>query len=136
MYGLTIVGSLCTYLLLNLMSKVRRTTPSSCCGGVSACPPPWREASSAREAFLCGSWLAGCLPALALLQEESIDLYRTLSILGYSLMPVVGVAVCGVFLEAKSKALIGAALVAVTWCTSTASRFFESVSPGGRKRAR
>ncbi|CBZ54709.1 Similarity to HYPOTHETICAL INTEGRAL MEMBRANE PROTEIN YIPA_yeast, related [Neospora caninum Liverpool] len=78
-YGLSIVGSLCTYVLLNLMSP-----------------------------------------------NEGIDLYSTISILGYSLLPVVLFALASIFISLKTSVGLIFSVLCVLWCTATASRFFES----------
>ncbi|KEP63857.1 UNVERIFIED_CONTAM: protein yipf5, putative [Hammondia hammondi] len=78
-YGLSIVGSLCTYVLLNLMSP-----------------------------------------------KEGIDLYSTISILGYSLLPVVLIAFASIFISLKTSLGVIFSVACVLWCTATASRFFES----------
>ncbi|PFH37130.1 hypothetical protein BESB_035880 [Besnoitia besnoiti] len=79
-YGLSIVGSLCTYVLLNLMSP-----------------------------------------------REGIDLYSTISILGYGLLPVLLIALASLFVALKSSFFgLLFSLFCVLWCTATASRFFEA----------
>eukprot|EP00920_Eleutheroschizon_duboscqi_P018397 GHVT01043839.1.p1 GENE.GHVT01043839.1~~GHVT01043839.1.p1 ORF type:complete len:152 (-),score=28.49 GHVT01043839.1:108-563(-) len=78
-YGLGIVSSLSTYVLLNLMS-----------------------------------------------QSESLDLYRTISILGYGLLPLTLLASVAVFVAVTSTLGFFLSAATILWCTATASRFFES----------
>ncbi|OEH77003.1 yip1 domain-containing protein [Cyclospora cayetanensis] len=79
LYGMSIIGSLSTYLLLNLMSR-----------------------------------------------GEGVDLYRTASILGYSLIPVAAAAFAALFLESRPLLRLASAALGVAWATFTASSFFES----------
>ncbi|KAL8426685.1 hypothetical protein Efla_005942 [Eimeria flavescens] len=80
LYGMSIIGSLSAYLLLNLMSRA-----------------------------------------------DGIDLYRTASILGYSLLPVVLVAVFILLLERQGFLVrLAFAALGVGWATRTASSFFEA----------
>lgn len=60
-------------------------------------------------------------------QNRDIDLYRTVSILGYALLPIVLLSAIGVFM--KLSGLIGLIMVcfSVTWSTYTASSFFETL---------
>jgi len=61
-------------------------------------------------------------------QSSFIDLYTTISILGYSLLPV---AICGllrIFLQLRSRWWgMAICLVLTLWSTATSSRFFETV---------
>ncbi|KAF8820094.1 putative protein yipf5, partial [Cardiosporidium cionae] len=83
--------------------------------------------------YIYGLGIVGCFSTYILLnlmgQTESIDLYRTMSILGYGLLPIVGLAIISIFFSLRS--IIGAILsiLCILWCTATASRFFETVRP-------
>ncbi|KAL8275924.1 hypothetical protein Esti_000186 [Eimeria stiedai] len=80
LYGMSIIGSLSAYLLLNLISR-----------------------------------------------GDGIDLYRTASILGYSLLPVALVALPLLVLERQGLLLrLGVSALGVGWATRTASSFFEA----------
>lgn len=81
--------------------------------------------------YIYGLGITGCAAAYILLnlmnsQGESIDMYRTMSILGYGLLPVVILAAISLIITLRS--LVGTVLCvcAVLWGTSTASRFFET----------
>lgn len=78
-YGITIMGCLFIYLLINVMS-----------------------------------------------QKDGIDLYRTMSILGYGLMPIVLLAAIGVGLSLQSKFGIVACSACIFWSTAASSRFFAT----------
>jgi hypothetical protein len=58
-------------------------------------------------------------------QEKEIDLYRTISILGYSLLPIVVLSAVGVVLSLKSAVGAVLSICCILWSTMTASRFFE-----------
>lgn len=73
----------------------------------------------------CGSF--GLYVLLNLMsQTEIIDLYRTLSILGYSLLPIVILAMVAPFWRLRSSVGTLVSTVAILWSTATASRFFEA----------
>lgn len=80
--------------------------------------------------YIYGLGIVGCLSAYILLnlmsQIEAIDLYRTISILGYGLMPVVGLAFASLFTSLRGTVGLVMSVVCILWCTLTASRFFES----------
>mmetsp|Transcript_23522 Transcript_23522/g.23264 ORF Transcript_23522/g.23264 Transcript_23522/m.23264 type:complete len:191 (+) Transcript_23522:44-616(+) len=60
-------------------------------------------------------------------QEREIDLYRTVSILGYSLLPIVLLAGIGVFFKLNGPLGTMLAIICVGWSTFTAAKFFESL---------
>lgn len=60
-------------------------------------------------------------------QEREIDLYRTVSILGYSLLPIVLLSALGVFFRLNGTIGTVFAIVCVGWSTLTATKFFESL---------
>jgi hypothetical protein len=59
--------------------------------------------------------------------ERSIDIYRVCSVLGYCLLPIIGLAALNIFIRVKGLGLIGfvLAMLCILWSTHTASRFFE-----------
>lgn len=57
---------------------------------------------------------------------DLIDYYRTLSILGYSLMPVLIISTLAIFISLKTTVGLGLCFSVIIWSTATASRFFES----------
>ena len=79
--------------------------------------------------YLYGIGIVGCVGAWLLVNAISpkggIDLYTTVSILGYGLLPAVVLAAAGIFMRLQTT--IGAilAMFTILWCTATASRFFE-----------
>lgn len=82
--------------------------------------------SSCQESALCPSFF---FFLCSFCQEEGIDLYSTISILGYGLLPVVFIALFSLFMNLKTSFFgLSISILAVLWCTATASRFFESVS--------
>ena len=60
-------------------------------------------------------------------QAASIDLYRTVSILGYSLLPIVLLSAVGVFMSLTGVVGTLLAICCIGWSTLTASKFFEIV---------
>ena len=80
--------------------------------------------------YIYGLGLLGCVGAWLLVnvmsnKEKSIDLYTTMSICGYGLLPVVFLATIGVFVDLKGNLGFGLSFLTVLWCTMTASRFLE-----------
>jgi hypothetical protein len=59
-------------------------------------------------------------------QKGGIDLYRTSSILGYGLIPVVVLAFFGIFVSLQSAFGAIVAGVCIFWATATSSRFFAT----------
>uniref|UniRef100_A0A7S2QRL5 Protein YIPF n=3 Tax=Lankesteria abbotti TaxID=340204 RepID=A0A7S2QRL5_9APIC len=81
--------------------------------------------------YIYGLGIVGCLGSYVLLNlmssKDSIDLYRTMSILGYSLIPVVLLAFVSIFLPLRTTYGSVFSVLCILWCTATASRFFETV---------
>lgn len=76
-----------------------------------------------------GIAIIGCLSiylVLNLMGSRELDLYRTVSVLGYGLLPIVLLAFL-VTLVPPLAFRIAVASTAVAWCTSTASRIFTAV---------
>lgn len=76
-----------------------------------------------------GIGIVGCVGAWLLVnaisQKGGLDLYTTVSILGYGLLPVTLLAGIGLIIPLRSTFGGVAATGTVLWCTATASRFFE-----------
>jgi len=62
----------------------------------------------------------------AMANEGTISLAHAVSILGYGLMPVVGLAVIAILMPLKNTLGTVISLVVIVWCTATTSRFFEA----------
>ena len=81
--------------------------------------------------YIYGFGVIGCLFLYLLLNllspERTIDIYRVCSVLGYCLLPIIGLAAVNIFVSVKDLGYIGFALamVCILWSTHTASRFFE-----------
>lgn len=67
-----------------------------------------------------------CLLINVMSQREGIDLYCTMSILGYGLIPVVLLAFIGIFLSLKSSVGSVISMLCIGWATATSSRFFAT----------
>ncbi|CEG47080.1 Rab GTPase interacting factor, Golgi membrane protein [Plasmopara halstedii] len=59
--------------------------------------------------------------------ERTIDIYRVCSVLGYCLLPIIGLAAINIVVSVKDLGMVGFFLASVCtlWSTHTASRFFE-----------
>lgn len=79
--------------------------------------------------YIYGLGVLGCVGAWLLVNvmsnKEGIDLYTTMSIVGYGLLPVVFLAFFGVFVRLTGPFGIILSICTVLWCTVTASRFLE-----------
>jgi len=79
--------------------------------------------------YIYGVGIVGCTGAWLLVNAISpkggIDLFTTISILGYGLLPTVLLAAAGVVMRLQSTLGAALSLITVMWCTATASRFFE-----------
>merc|ERR1719473_2002024 len=58
--------------------------------------------------------------------KGDLDLYRTMSILGYCLLPIVVLSTLGVFVSLRGMFGLVLSVIIVPWCTLSASKFFES----------
>ncbi|KAF4687004.1 Protein yipf5 [Perkinsus olseni] len=81
--------------------------------------------------YIYGLGMVGCLGIYLLTnvmspKKNGIDLYTTMSILGYGLLPVVFLAAAAVFFKFTGAPGIIVAVLNVLWCTLTASRFLEA----------
>lgn len=80
----------------------------------------------------CGSMYG----VLNLMSEQGLDIWRTASVLGYSLLPLVGLSGVSAFYPLKD--IMGGftlAVVAVGWCTLAASGMFVSALRMDEQRA-
>ena len=79
--------------------------------------------------YIYGLGMLGCVGAWLLVNvmsnKQGIDLYTTMSICGYSLLPVVFLAFIGVFVKLTGPLGFALSTLTVLWCTMTASRFLE-----------
>ncbi|CDW76117.1 UNKNOWN [Stylonychia lemnae] len=80
--------------------------------------------------YIYGFGLTGCLGIYFIInllskRGQYVELYKTTSILGYSLMPFVLLALTSVFVELSN--IIGGvlSLAMIIWSTTTATRYFE-----------
>jgi hypothetical protein len=79
--------------------------------------------------YIYGLGVLGCVGAWGLVNvmsnKDGIDLYTTMSIVGYGLLPVLFLAFFGVFMKLTGPVGIFLSIATVLWCTITASRFLE-----------
>ncbi len=57
-------------------------------------------------------------------QLKQIDFFRVLSIVGYSMLPMVGLASLSILVSLRGYVGLCVGLAAVAWCTQTSTRFF------------
>mmetsp|Transcript_15188 Transcript_15188/g.39114 ORF Transcript_15188/g.39114 Transcript_15188/m.39114 type:complete len:296 (-) Transcript_15188:100-987(-) len=80
--------------------------------------------------YLYGLGVSGCMSIWLLInvmsQKGGIDLYRTTSILGYGLIPIVVLAFFGIFLSLQSTFGTAVSALCILWATATSSRFFAT----------
>lgn len=78
--------------------------------------------------YIYGLGSVGCLGVWAIInglsQREGIDLYRTMSILGYGLLPIAALAFVNIVVSLQGPLGMVLAPLCVFWATATASRFF------------
>lgn len=81
--------------------------------------------------YIYGFGVLSCLFMYLLMNllssERTIDIYRVCSVLGYCLLPIIGLAAINVLISIKDLGLFGfgVASICALWSTHTASRFFE-----------
>jgi hypothetical protein len=78
--------------------------------------------------YIYGFGVVGCLlmyVILNLMSDEAISVDRTMSILGYSLLPIVLLAVFNIFIDLRGSIGLLLSLVVIGWCTLNATRLFE-----------
>jgi len=80
--------------------------------------------------YIYGFGGIGCLGICLLInvmsQRGGIDLYRTMSILGYGLIPIVLLATVGIVFSLKSAVGSIISMLCIFWATATSSRFFAT----------
>eukprot|EP00903_Cladosiphon_okamuranus_P015888 g14674.t1 len=87
--------------------------------------------------YIYGFGMFGCIATamvLNLIGEKPINLWKTTSVLGYCLLPVIGLAALGIVWDLKGNMGHVLALVAVAWCTISATRLFEEYLDMRRQR--
>lgn len=77
-----------------------------------------------------GFGLSGCLGIYFIInlmskRNQYVEFYKTISILGYSLLPFTFLALLAVFAELRGPPGGIASLLIITWSTVTATRYFE-----------
>jgi len=89
--------------------------------------------------YIFGFGVMGCVAIYSVLnlmtqRENGLELYVAVSVLGYSLLPIVFLAAVAVVLPLKG--ILGWILVppSVAWCTVTATRFFEATLAAREQR--
>ncbi|KAG6608874.1 Rab GTPase interacting factor, Golgi membrane protein [Phytophthora cinnamomi] len=81
--------------------------------------------------YIYGFGVLSCLFMYLLMNllspERTIDIYRVCSVLGYCLLPIIGLAAINIVISVKDLGIVGFLLASVCtlWSTHTASRFFE-----------
>lgn len=78
--------------------------------------------------YIYGFGLVGCLVMyviLNLMSEEAISVDRTMSILGYSLLPILLLATLNIFVDLKGSLGMAVSFLVILWCTVNATRLFE-----------
>ena len=60
-------------------------------------------------------------------QKREVELYLTVSILGYALIPIILLAGVGLVMSLQGKVGAVIAILCIAWSTSTATKFFETV---------
>mmetsp|Transcript_65237 Transcript_65237/g.121613 ORF Transcript_65237/g.121613 Transcript_65237/m.121613 type:complete len:234 (-) Transcript_65237:63-764(-) len=79
--------------------------------------------------YIYGLGATGCTGVFLLINAMSpkgLDLYRTMSILGYGLIPIVLLAFVGIFANLTDSFGAGLATICILWSTATSSRFFAT----------
>lgn len=150
-YGFGLLGCAALYLLVNLMagaysyhhhhhhpSSREAFARSGGDAGVVACPRSWRMGTN-RPRHADGDQPTTARPftpisyppppppnnSLPADAGHSMDLSRTVSVLGYCLLPMVLLAGVSVVVDLRGGTGAGLGIAAVLWCTQSATRFFE-----------
>ncbi|CAM9403449.1 unnamed protein product [Sphacelaria rigidula] len=87
--------------------------------------------------YIYGFGMFGCAATfmvLNLIGEKPIDVWKTASVLGYCLLPVIGLAALGIVKDLTGHVghMLGG--IAVVWCTISATRLFEEYLDMRRQR--
>jgi len=78
--------------------------------------------------YIYGFGVVGCLLMyliLNLMSDEAISVDRTMSILGYSLLPIVLLAIAAIIVDLRGTLGFVLACIVIAWCTLSATRLFE-----------
>ena len=80
--------------------------------------------------YIYGFGLTGCVGIFLIInllsqKGQYVELYKTLSILGYSLLPFILLAVIGLFVDLHNVVGGTVSLLMIGWSTVTATRLFE-----------
>jgi hypothetical protein len=92
--------------------------------------------------YVFGMGVIGCIGIYSILNlissppKPGIELFVVFSVLGYALLPMIGLALISLALPLKEGGFIswGLILFTVSWCTITATRFFESILQAREQR--
>mmetsp|Transcript_16377 Transcript_16377/g.19558 ORF Transcript_16377/g.19558 Transcript_16377/m.19558 type:complete len:259 (-) Transcript_16377:2066-2842(-) len=80
--------------------------------------------------YIFGFGTVGCFSVYMILnlmsQQRAIDSWRTVSVLGYSILPIVVLSALTILFSLRGPFGLLLAFIAILWCTQTATRFFEA----------
>jgi len=62
-----------------------------------------------------------------LMSERGVDIYKTASILGYCLLPIIALAGLSIFLHMNSIVGYIMAVITIAWCTHSAALMFVTL---------
>nr|CAD7407935.1 unnamed protein product [Timema cristinae] len=120
-----------------LLSDADLAGPVSFCLAMAACL--LLGGGKAHFGYVYGLALISCACMYALLNLMSngpgpISVASVASVLGYCLLPVVGLTALGVFLPLRSAIGMGLSALVVLWCSLSASRLFVTMSADTKQR--
>jgi len=86
--------------------------------------------------YLFGFGVVGCTFIYVVINlmnhagTDTIDVHRVFSVLGYCLLPIVILSAMTIIFDLRETSMIGTPFVvlAILWCTYTATRFFEAAT--------
>lgn len=81
-----------------------------------------------------GSGCLGIFCLLSLMSNDSVGFWAVASTLGYCILPVVGLSSLGVLVSLQGVLGVVASLLAVSWCSASASNLFVSAYDLQRQR--
>ena len=89
--------------------------------------------------YVFGFGVVGCLAIYSILnlmtqKESGIEVHVVFSVLGYSLLPIVFLALLAIFIPLKGSAGWIFVPPCIAWCTITATRFFEAALSAREQR--
>ncbi|GBG30663.1 Protein YIPF5 [Hondaea fermentalgiana] len=92
--------------------------------------------------YVFGFGVMGCLFIYVVINlmnhagNTVIDIYRVCSVLGYCLLPIVLLSAVTILFDLREASTIGTplTLIAILWCTQTATRFFEAATQMSEQR--